>query len=89
MLLTESGLTPLEALQTATRNPAEYFGILNETGTVEEGKSADLVLLDVDPLEDIQNTQKIAGVVLRGHYYSRSNLDALLERAAAISAVVH
>jgi len=85
-LLAESGLTPMEALQTATRNPARYFGILDETGTIEEGKSADLVLLDADPLEDIQNTQKIAGVMSKGHYYSRSDLDAMLERAAAVSA---
>jgi hypothetical protein len=87
-LLAESGLTPMEALQTATRNPARYFGILNETGTVEEGKSADLVLLDANPLEDIQNTQKISGVVMRGRYYSRQDLDAMLERAAAISSAV-
>ena len=87
-LLTESGLTPMEALQTATRNPARYFGILNETGTVEEGKSADLVLLEADPLEDIHNTQKIGGVVMRGHYYSRQDLDAMLERVATVSAGV-
>jgi len=85
-LLAESGLTNMEALQTATRNPARYFGILDETGTVEEGKSADLVLLDADPLEDIRNTQKINTVVMRGHYYSRVDLDAMLERAAAVSA---
>ena len=86
VLLQESGLTNMQALQTATRNPARYFGILEETGTVEEGKSADLVLLDADPLEDIRNTQKINTVVMRGHYYSRTDLDAMLERAAAASA---
>ncbi len=71
-LLRESGLTPMQALQTATRNPARYFGILDETGTIEAGKSADLVLLDADPLADIQNTQKIDAVVSRGRYYSRA-----------------
>jgi hypothetical protein len=86
VLLAESGLTNMQALQTATRNPARYFGILEQTGTVEEGKSADLVLLDADPLEDIRNTQKINAVVMRGHYYSREDLDAMLERAAAASA---
>jgi hypothetical protein len=86
VLLAESGLTNMQALQTATRNPAKYFGILEETGTVEEGKSADLVLLDADPLEDIRNTQKINAVVMRGHYYPRADLDSLLERAAAVSA---
>jgi len=89
VLLQESGLTNMEALQTATRNPARYFGILDQTGTIEEGKSADLVLLDADPLADIRNTQQISAVVSRGRYYSRSDLDALLERAAAISAAVH
>jgi len=88
-LLVESGLTPMQALQTATRNPARYFGILNETGTIEAGKSADIVLLDADPLADIRNTQKIGAVVSRGHYYSRRDLDAMLERAAAAAAVVH
>ena len=89
VLLCESGLTPMQALQTATRNPARYFGILNETGTIEAGKSAELVLLDADPLADIQNTQKIAAVVSRGRYYSRRDLDAMLEHAAALSATVH
>ena len=79
----------MEALQTATRNPARYFGILNDTGTIEVGKSADLVLLDFDPLADIQNTQKIAAVMSRGRYYSRQDLDAMLERTAALSATVH
>jgi hypothetical protein len=88
-LLVESGLTPMEALQTATRNPARYFGISSETGTLEEGKSADLVLLDADPLKDVHNTQKIRGVVLRGQYYSRHDLDALLERASTLSTTVH
>jgi len=88
-LLQDSGLTPIYALQTATRNPARYFGILSETGTIEEGKSADLVLLDADPLKDIRNTQKISGVVSRGRYYSRYDLDAMLERVASLSAAVH
>jgi hypothetical protein len=89
VLLQESGLTPMQALQTATRNPARYFGILNDTGTIEAGKSADLVLLDADPLADIQNTQKIVAVVSRGRYYSRQDLDAMLERTATLSATVH
>jgi imidazolonepropionase-like amidohydrolase len=70
-LLVESGLTPMEALQTATRNPAFYFGILTLLGTVEEGKSADLVLLEANPLEDIRNTRKISAVVMRGKYFPR------------------
>ena len=81
-LLVESGLTPLEALATATKNPAQYFGVLNQLGTVEAGKVADLVLLDANPLADIHNTQKIRSVIMRGRYFSRSDLDAMLARAA-------
>lgn len=73
--LVELGLTPLEALQAATRNPALYFGTLTLMGTVEKGKAADLVLLDENPLEDIRNTRKIRAVFVRGKYYSREALD--------------
>jgi imidazolonepropionase-like amidohydrolase len=82
-LLVESGFTPLEALATATRNPARYFGALNQTGTIELGKFADLVLLDANPLADIHNTRKIRAVIMRGRYFSRADLDAMLERAAS------
>jgi hypothetical protein len=78
-LLVESGLTPMEALQAATRNPARYFKKLDEMGTVEEKKAADLVLLTANPLEDIRNTQKIDAVILRGRYYSRKDLTAMLK----------
>ena len=75
----------MEALQTATLNPAKFLGRENELGTIEKGKVADLVLLDANPLDDIRNTQKIAGVVANGRYFSRAELDNLLagvERAA-------
>jgi hypothetical protein len=65
-LLVESGLTPMEALQSATRNPARYFGKLTDMGTIEPGKLADLVLLDANPLKDIRNTRKVRLVVLKG-----------------------
>ena len=65
-LLVESGFTPMEALQAATRNPARFLGKLQEMGTIEPGKLADLVLLDANPLDDIRNTRKINMVVLRG-----------------------
>jgi imidazolonepropionase-like amidohydrolase len=80
-LLVECGLSPMEALQTATLNPARYFGLENEFGTIEEGKAADLVLLDADPLKDIRNIGKVRSVVMRGHFFSRSDLDTMLTRA--------
>jgi imidazolonepropionase-like amidohydrolase len=80
-----AGFTPMEALQTATLNPAKFLGRENEIGTIEKGKLADMVLLDANPLDDIGNTQKIAGVVANGRYFSRADLDQMLanvERAA-------
>jgi imidazolonepropionase-like amidohydrolase len=76
--LVEAGLTPMQALQAATRNPAEFLGKLATQGTIEPGKLADLVLLDANPLDNIRNTQKIRAVILRGHLLNRSALDALL-----------
>ncbi len=80
-LLVESGLTPMEALQSATRNPARYFNKLGEMGTVEVKKAADLVLLNANPLEDIRNTQKIEAVIMRGRYFSRKELNQMLKPA--------
>ena len=73
-----AGFTPLEALQTATLNPAKFLGMEDRLGTIEAGKLADMVLLDANPLEDISNTQKIAAVVVNGRYLSRSELDKML-----------
>lgn len=86
-LLVQAGLTPMQALQTATINPARFFGFA-DTGTIAVGKWADLVLLDANPLDDIANTKKIESVVLAGRYFSRADLDGLLNRvehAAAAS----
>jgi len=81
-----AGFTPLEALQTATLNPAKFLGMEDRLGSIEKGKLADLVLLDANPLEEIRNTQEIAGVVVNGRYLSRADLDKMLagvEQAAA------
>lgn len=80
-LLVDAGLTPLAALQAATREAARFRDQLETQGTVEEGKVSDLVLLDADPLQDIRNTKKITAVVLGGRYLDRAALDRLLEGA--------
>jgi hypothetical protein len=85
VLLVEAGLTPIQALQTATRNPAEFLGLLDSLGTVEQGKIADLVLLDANPLEDIRNTQKIRAVVANGRLYRRADLDRLLAKGERLT----
>jgi imidazolonepropionase-like amidohydrolase len=82
-LLVQAGLSRLAALQTATINPALFFNKLNEFGTVEQGKLADLILLDDDPLDDIKNTRRILVVVVNGRLLTREALDKMLSDAAA------
>ena len=69
-------------MKTSTYNPALYLGELDTFGTVEVGKRADLVLLESNPLEDITNTREIAGVMVRGRYFDRADLDHMLEMVA-------
>ena len=76
----EAGFTPMEALQTATSNPAKFFEIESSTGSIDPGKSADAVLLRANPLDDIRNTRKIAAVFANGHYYDRKALDQMLSQ---------
>jgi imidazolonepropionase-like amidohydrolase len=73
-----AGLTPYEALRTGTVNPAEFFGQEHVFGTVEIGREADLLLLDANPLDDIGNARRIHGVMLRGRWLSREDLDDIL-----------
>jgi len=73
-----AGFTPLEALQTATLNPAKFLELETQLGTIEKGKLADLVLLDGNPIDDIRNTRKIAAVIVNGKLFSRPDLDKLL-----------
>jgi imidazolonepropionase-like amidohydrolase len=82
VLLVEAGSTPMEALQTATSNAANYFG-LSDVGTIAVGKRADLVLLDENPLIDIRNTQKISAVIINGRYLSKETLRDMLDQAAS------
>ncbi len=78
------GMTPLEALASATRKPAEWLGLADSVGTIESGKVADLVLLESNPLEDIASTRRIAAVVVRGRLLQRKDLDALLASVATM-----
>lgn len=84
-LYVKTGLTPLQALQTATINPAKFFSWEKDLGTVEKGKFADLVLLDANPLIDIENTKKIFAVVANGRYLGRQSLDSLLAEVAVLA----
>jgi imidazolonepropionase-like amidohydrolase len=85
-LFVRAGLTPLQALQTATLNPAVFFGKTAEWGTVAPGKTADLVVLSRNPLVDIANTRSIVAVVANGRYYSSRDLDALRLRIMELAA---
>jgi imidazolonepropionase-like amidohydrolase len=80
----EEGLTTLEALQTATLNPAKLLHGTDSLGTVAPGKLADLVLLDADPLADITNTTAIRAVVANGRYFDRAALNKLLVEVQGI-----
>ena len=75
--LVGAGMTPLEALQAATRNAAEFLERLADEGTVEIGKKANLVLLEADPLADIANTRRMAAVVLNGRLLVGAELQRL------------
>jgi len=81
--LVAAGLTPYQAIETGTRNIAAYFGTLDRSGTIAVGKHADLVLLDANPLTDIANTTRIAGVMTRGNWMPRAALDVILNGIAA------
>ena len=80
--LVAAGLSPYEALRSATVHPARFLGRDEGAGMVVEGSPADLVLLEGNPLEAIGNTRRIAGVVRRGEWLDRAALDAMLEEAA-------
>jgi imidazolonepropionase-like amidohydrolase len=76
--LVEYGLTPREALIASIVNGPGYFGLEKEFGAVKVGKSANLILLNSNPLESIESTLDIEGVIKDGVFYSRSTLDQML-----------
>jgi imidazolonepropionase-like amidohydrolase len=82
-LLVEAGFTPMEALQAATIKLAEFLGKRDSLGTIEPRKTADLVLLDANPLEDISHTRKINAVVLGGKFLPIAAISARVLQEAA------
>jgi adenine deaminase len=75
------GMTPMEALISATRSAAEFSGTIDSLGTIQVGKLADLVLLDENPLADIRNVGRIHAVITRGELFDRVRLDSVLAAA--------
>lgn len=76
--LKDAGISNYAALAAGTRNAHEFFGTLDKVGTIQKGQRADLILLDANPLDDITNTQKRSGVMLKGEWYSQSELNRWL-----------
>ncbi len=79
-LLAEAGLSPLTILQMTTLDGAKFLGREASMGTVEAGKNADLVVLDANPVASERNLHRIDAVVRTGDYFSRRDLDGLLEK---------
>ncbi len=77
--LVNAGLEPLEVLKTATYNPALYFNMEDQLGSINEGMIADLLILNANPLDDISNTTKIESIFKNGVYHSRATIDERLE----------
>ncbi|WP_236796860.1 amidohydrolase family protein [Amycolatopsis sp. GM8] len=80
--LARAGLSPLRVLQMTTVDGAEFLGLADRIGSVEEGKAADLVLLDADPLRDVRSLRAIAGVCRAGRYHDRADLDRIRDEVA-------
>jgi imidazolonepropionase-like amidohydrolase len=86
LLVGTYGMTPMEALRSATAIPAVFMGMDAEVGTIEAGKWADLVLLDADPLADVRNTRRIDTVIADGRVYDSATRERLLSEIEAVVA---
>ena len=82
LYMRDAGMSPYEILKSGTVNPGQYFAKKDSFGTIETGKRADLVLLNANPLTDIRNVSKIEGVMVRGKWFSREDLDERLAKIA-------
>lgn len=80
--LKDAGLSNYAALAAGTRNAHEYLGSIKDVGTIERGKRADLILLDANPLDDIGNTTKSSGVMIKGKWYTQAELNKWLDEIA-------
>ena len=80
----EAGIPPADILRSATIVPAQFMELDNRLGSITEGKTASMVLVHGNPLEDIRNAQQIESVFLRGQYFSREDLDRMLEEAKGL-----
>jgi imidazolonepropionase-like amidohydrolase len=81
-LFVEAGLSPYEALRAGTATPAEFLGLMGEFGVVAEGARADLVLVSGNPLEDVGHARRPVGVMVRGRWLGREELDGMLALVA-------
>ncbi len=82
-MMVEAGLTPYEVLVTGTRNPAGYLNTPDAFGTIEDGRRADLILLEANPLTDIGNVREPAGVMVRGEWWPEERIQTHLDEIAA------
>jgi len=80
--LVHAGLSPLDAIGAATLRPAEFFSLQDEMGSIDVGKRSDMVLLDSDPLSDIENTRTISTVVTKGVVLNSEDIELLIQEAA-------
>ena len=88
LMVDELGFTPYQALESGTLKVAQYFGTTNETGTVAQGKRADLILLNANPLTNIANTENRAGVMVNGRWLPESDIQKRLAEIAARAAAM-
>jgi hypothetical protein len=80
--LRDAGLSNYAVIAAGTRNAHEYLGTIKDAGTIEKNKRADLILLDANPLDDISNTTKRAGVMLKGRWYTQAEMNKWLDEIA-------
>ena len=88
LMVDELGYTPYQALESGTLKVAEYFGTTADTGTVAQGKRADLILLNANPLANIANTENRAGVMVNGRWIPEGEIQKRLEEIAVRAAAM-